>query len=193
MIAASVLVALTGGLVAGGGSASAQTPPGNCNSVCNQAPPPSVSEHQWDNAVRAADFWANHQTDRHDMIRTGASSSVPTLIYHGGSGWPPASQGDQWYGYWDSRQHANEFVYTGGRYDDSDGLLSWAEQNRGASSSRAHSSHPGSPAPYVEYDLDAYQRPGAARSGSRLIRNPSTGNVYATFDHYQSFNFLGRF
>ncbi|MBV1942397.1 hypothetical protein KUF83_38525 [Streptomyces sp. BV286] len=103
----------------------------------------ALSDHQWDNAVRAADFWANHQTDRHDVIRTGATSSVPSLIHHGGAGWPPASEGDQWYGYWDSHQHANEFVYTGGRYDDSEELLTFAEQARGASSSRAYSSHPG--------------------------------------------------
>jgi hypothetical protein len=195
MIVASVLVALTGGLVAGAGSASAEPPPGNCNSVCNEAPPPGagVSEQEWGNAVRAADFWANHQTNQHDVIRTGATSSVHTLDYHAGSGWPPDQYGNHWYGYWDSHAHRNEFVYYGGRYDDSEELVTFLEQARGASSSRAYSSHPNHPAPYVEYDMDAYQAPGAARNETRLVRNPNTGNVYATFDHYQSFNYLGRF
>ena len=35
--------------------------------------------------------------------------------------------------------------------------------------------------------------PAGGRDAGRLVRNPNSGNVYVTFDHYQSFNYLGRF
>ncbi|MFJ8026794.1 hypothetical protein [Streptomyces sp. NPDC096311] len=68
----------------------------------------------------------------------------------------------------------------------------------GASSSQAYSTYTDSNgvthySPYVEYDIDYYNAPGSSRNSRRLIRNPNTGNAFVTYDHYQSFYYLGRF
>ncbi|MET8980067.1 hypothetical protein ABZX85_31130 [Streptomyces sp. NPDC004539] len=197
MIVASVLLALTGGVAAGSGTAFAQTPPGHCNAICNQSPPggTGVSQAAWNAAVQAADFWANHYIDHTTVVRTSLRNSYYVLDQHAGAGWPGQAGGGQWYAYWDERSHNNQFVYYGGRYNDYNGLVSTIEQARGVPASRAFSTQGRNTAPYVEYDMDSYNQPNPAggRDSWRLVRNPNSGNVYVTFDHYQSFDYLGRF
>ncbi|WP_030949566.1 ribonuclease domain-containing protein [Streptomyces sp. NRRL S-646] len=147
----------------------------------------------WNAALDAANFWANHQIDWHQTDWSGGRS-----YYHldqwAGRGWPGQTTGNQWFGYWESATRRTEFVYYGGTYNDWNGLVSYAEQNlRGVSTSRAFSSGNGRTAPYVEYDIDYYGAARSSRNARRIVRNPLTGNVVATFDHYQSFEYLGHF
>jgi hypothetical protein len=188
----SVLLALVGGAVAESGTAFAQTPSGSCTHTCNN-PPGGVTQANWNEALEAADFWANHTIDFNAVNWSGGRS-----YYHldnvAGRGWPGQNTGNQWFGYWEPYLHHTEFVYYGGRYNDYNGLLAYHEQNTlGVSSSQAFSTGNGRTAPYVEYDMDYYSAARSSRNARRIVRNPNTGNTYVTYDHYQSFYYLGRY
>ncbi|MDW8805804.1 ribonuclease domain-containing protein [Streptomyces scabiei] len=186
---ASVLLALMGGVVAGSGTAVAQPVPGACTQTCN-APYPGTTRQEWNAAVEAADFWANHSIDFNQVDWSNARS-----YYHlddwAGRGWPAASFGNQWFGYWHPGQ-GTRFVYYGGTYHDWDGALAGLEQFEGESSRNAFSSGNGRTSPYVEYDIDYYGSARSSRNARRIVRNSRTGRVYVTFDHYRSFTYMGR-
>ncbi|MET9080716.1 ribonuclease domain-containing protein [Streptomyces sp. NPDC004237] len=187
-----VLLALVSGAVAGSGTAFAAPPSGSCTVTCNNPPVGSnISHADWNAAVEAADFWANHMIDWNQV-----DYSHGHAYYHldpwAGRGWPGASSGNQWFGYWDSNTHSTNFIYYGGRFNDYSQDLSWQEQHaQGVSSSRAYSTGNGRLSPYVEYDIDYYRSASSSRNARRIVRNTLTGNVYATFDHYQTFDYIG--
>ncbi|WP_329218411.1 hypothetical protein OG352_19085 [Streptomyces sp. NBC_01485] len=188
---AGVLLALAGIMATDSGTAVAAAPPGACTQWCNN-PPPNVSVQNWNWAVEAADFWANHWADTTTTSWYGGRTYY-RLDQWAGHGWPGQTFGNRWYAYWDSRLHRDQYVYYGGVYNDYNGLLSNFEQVRGVSSSRAYSTNGRTTAPYVEYDIAYYNAPNTGRDAMRIIRNPNSGNVYATFDHYQSFDYLGHY
>ncbi|WP_327313500.1 ribonuclease domain-containing protein [Streptomyces sp. NBC_01235] len=187
-----MLLALVGGVAVDSGTAFAQPPSGSCTHTCNN-PPAGVSRADWNAANQAADFWANHTIDFHAVNYSGGRS-----YYHldqwAGRGWPGQATGGQWFGYWEPSLHRTQFVYYGGRFNDNGGNLANHEQNfLHVSASRAFSTGNGRTAPYVEYDLDYHNVvDNRARGQRRIVRNPNTGNTYVTYDHYQSFYYLGR-
>lgn len=187
---ASVLLAVLGGVVAGSGTASAQTLPGACSALCNQRPS-WVDQDDWDAAVEAANFWANNNVDHNQVVRSGIRSYY--VISGSRSGWPGQHDGGQWFAFREPGHSNNQFVYYGGVYNDWNGLISNIEHNRGVSGSRAYSTNGHSLAPYVEYDISYYAQPNSQRNALRLVRNPNSGNVYLSTDHYQTFTFLGHF
>ncbi|MGW0712963.1 hypothetical protein ACWD4G_44785 [Streptomyces sp. NPDC002643] len=189
---AGVLLALVGGAVAESGTAFAQAPPGSCTVTCNNPPGGSgISRANWNVAVEAADFWANHMID-YNQVDYSNGRSYYHLDRWAGRGWPSARTGTQWFGYWDSNTHSTNFVYFGGRFNDYGGNLAWQEQHaQGVSASQAYSTGNGRLSPYVEYDIDYYHSAGSARNARRIVRNSITGNVYATFDHYATFDYIG--
>ncbi|MGW1783671.1 hypothetical protein ACWCQQ_31760 [Streptomyces sp. NPDC002143] len=186
----SMLLALVGGAIADSGTAIAAPPSGSCTQTCNN-PPGGATVGDWNAALQAADFWANHSIDFNQVDYYNARSYYH-LDFWNGRGWPSQSFGNQWFGYWEPG-HGTQFVYYGGRYNDWGGDISLIETYHGGTSTTAFSSGNGRTAPYVEYDIDYYAAPGTARNARRIIRNPNTRNVYVTFDHYQSFFYLGRF
>jgi len=191
-----ILLALVGGTVAGAGVASAQAPPGACTQTCN-APPQGVSANDWNQALRAADFWANDYIDYNSVARPQWSQSYFVLQRWNGHGWPGQAQGRNWYAYHNGNDPWGNtiwgYVYYGGRYNDYNGLVTYFEGFHGGNANTAYPTGNGRTAPYVEYDINGYGAPGAQRDAWRLVRNPNTGNVYATFDHYTNFYYLGRF
>lgn len=194
---ASLLLALVGGAVAESGTALAQTPPGTCTQTCHH-PPAGVSQAEWDGALEAASFWANHYIDFNAVVRYRSGwriNSYYRLDPWASHGWPPARFGNQWFGYRDTHTHRDQFLYYGGTFNDNQGLVSAIEQARGIRADRAFSSDNRRTAPYVEYDLDYWDQPwGVPNRGiRRLVRNPNSGNVYVTFNHYTSFYYLGHF
>jgi len=187
---AGVLLALVGGAA---GTAVAQPPPGQCRQWCNQPPSgnPPISNQAWNDAERAADFWANHEIDPH--VPQGRAG-IGRLEQQAGHGWPGQAGGNRWFDFWDSRAHADRYIYYGGRFNDREGNLAWFEQQRGVPSSRAFSTGNGRTAPYVEYDIDEHTSTRSQDRGlRRIVRNPLTGNVFVTFDHYQTFAWLGKY
>lgn len=200
LTAAGALLALigAGGLVKAG-TASAQPvnpPPGACTQTCNQ-PPSGVSTEDWNAALEAADFWANHYIDWNGWVRTGNwGSGVWTLEHWQGHGWPAAINGGHWYAIHSAVAPGRyDYLYYGGRFHDYGGLISNFERYHGGTAATSFSSGSGRTAPYVEYDLDYWSStsPAGGRGARRIVRNPNTGNVYVTYDHYTSFYFLGRF
>ena len=188
---ASVLLALVGGVVTDAGTAFAQPPaPGACTQTCNN-PPAGVSSADWNDALEAADFWANHSID-FNQVDWYSARSYYHLDQWNGHGWPAQSFGNQWFGYWHPGL-GTRFVYYGGTYNDWDGSVSAIEHARGVSNSQAYSTSGRTTAPYVEYDIDYYNAPRSSRNARRLVRNPNTRDVYVTYDHYQSFYYLGQF
>ncbi|NNN33788.1 hypothetical protein HLK59_26170 [Streptomyces sp. S3(2020)] len=185
---ASVLLAVLGGVVAGSGTASAQTVPGACSALCNQRPS-WVAEADWDAGVEAANWWANNNIDQTQVVWSGIRSYYRITSSH--FGWPGQRQGGHWFGFREGSH--DQFVYYGGVYNDWNGMISNIEHARGVSGSRAYSSAGHTTAPYVEYDISYYGQPNSQRNALRLVRNPNSGNVYLTTDHYQTFTFLGHF
>ncbi|MFK0113012.1 hypothetical protein [Streptomyces sp. NPDC091217] len=193
---ASMLLALVGGAIADSGAASAQTVPtlpGSCTQTCNR-PPSGVNQADWDDALDAADFWANHEINVFAVVRYRLNSYY-RLDFDRSRGWPGARQGNQWLGFWNGAANRDQFVYYGGTFNDYQGLVTTIEQARGVSASRAYQTSRQRTAPYVEYDISYWNQPwGVPNRGSwRLVRNPNSGNVYVTFDHYTSFYYLGHF
>lgn len=190
---ASMLLALTGGVIASTGTASAQTPPGACTHTCNN-PPGGISAADWNAALQAADFWANHYIDFNGAVWY-RFWEYRRLEHWAGHGWPGQATGQRWYGYFDNNQNA-QFIYYGGTFNDYNGDVAAFEQNSPlthASPSQAFSTGNGRTAPYVEYDMDSYNAPGTQRNARRIIRNTITGNTFVTYDHYKTFAYLGRF
>ncbi|MFC5661671.1 hypothetical protein ACFP3U_01600 [Kitasatospora misakiensis] len=195
---ASVLLALAGGTVAESAPAFAQAPSGACTQTCNN-PPGGISPQDWNAALEAADFWANHRIDWQTNTWNQGSSYV-WLTPAQSAGWPGQATGNRWFGYYEPNQPNQhvQFIYYGGRFDDRDGLLAWYEHQRGVSDSQAWSTYTdrwGNThySPFVEYDIDYYPNAQVPRNARRIVRNVNNGNVYATFDHYQSFEYLGHF
>lgn len=189
---ASMLLALAGGgVIADAGTALAQPPSGACTHTCNN-PPAGVSVQEWNAALEAADFWANHTPDWHTLNYYRLRSYIH-LDNVAGRGWPGQGSGNRWFGYWEPSIQRTQFIYYGGVYNDWNGLLSNYEHQLGRSGSQAYSSGNGRTAPYVEYDIDYYGAPNTQRNARRIVRNPLTGDTFATFDHYQSFEYMGRY
>jgi hypothetical protein len=186
---ASIALALLGGTVAESGAAFAQAPPGACAQSCNNAPP-GVAQADWNEAVMAADFWANHYIDWNSVVRRN-HGQYRILQQWTGHGWPGQADGNRWYGYHTGNGYG--FTYYGGTYNDWNGLLTAFDQRHGGNSTTSYQTGGGRTAPYVEYDISAYNAPNSRRDAWRLVRNPNNGNTYATFDHYSSFYYLGRF
>ncbi|MFE3856035.1 hypothetical protein ACFXPN_33510 [Streptomyces griseorubiginosus] len=188
-----MLLALVGGVFADSGTAFAQPPSGSCTHTCNN-PPGGVSRADWNSALEAADFWANHVIDFH-AVSYASGRSYYRLDQWAGRGWPGQRTGNQWFGYWEPSIQRTEFVYYGGVYNDYNGDLAYHEQNQfHVPASRAFSTGNGRTAPYVEYDVDYHAAPNNAGRGlRRIIRNPNTGNTYVTYDHYQTFYYLGHY
>jgi hypothetical protein len=182
-----MLLALVGGVVAESGTAAAQPPPGQCGAWCNN-PPAGVSQAEWNEALRAASFWSNHAIDAYPNWGVGH------LDDSAGRGWPGQNGGRRWFDFWNTNQHRNQYIYYGGRFNDYNGDVAFLEQRgQGVSPNRAFSTGNGRTAPYVEYDIDEYGSTGVRRNARRIVRNPLTGNTYATFDHYRTFAWLGKY
>ncbi|WP_035841536.1 hypothetical protein [Kitasatospora azatica] len=195
---ASVLLALVGGTVAEAGTAIAQPPSGACTQTCNN-PPAGVSPWDWDAALEAADFWANHRIDWGSHTYN-QGNTYAWLTYQQNAGWPGEATGDRWLGYYEPAEpnHPIQFIYYGGRFNDWDNNLSAFEQHRGVSPLQAYGTYRDSwgnthYSPYVEYDMDYYPNAQVPRNARRIVRNTNNGDTFATFDHYQSWNYLGRY
>ncbi|WP_198539522.1 ribonuclease domain-containing protein, partial [Streptomyces graminilatus] len=124
------------------------------------------------------------------------------LRYQRGAGWPGWADGGHWYGYWEPAANwgrgANMFLYYGGTFHDYGNRVSNQEIQRGAGRSDAHASYTDRfgqwhRSTYVEYDIDFHSQARAGRDAPRIVRDFRTGDVYATFDHYNRFHYLGRF
>ncbi|WP_157849651.1 hypothetical protein [Streptomyces novaecaesareae] len=122
---ASVLLALVGGTVAQSAPAFAQPPTGACTQTCNN-PPGGISPQDWNAALEAADFWANHRIDWQTNT-WNQGNSYAWLTPAQNAGWPGQATGNRWFGYYETNQPNQhvQFIYYGGRFDDRDGLLSW--------------------------------------------------------------------
>ncbi|GAA2518705.1 ribonuclease domain-containing protein [Streptomyces longisporus] len=190
---ASVVLALMGGVIAEAGTASAQPPAAQCPAACYAGPPAGVQQVDWDDANIAATWWANNNIDFSRVVRSGWSRYY-RIDGAQGHGWPDAFWGRNWYGFYEPGVGRDQFIYYGGTFNDNAGVITRAEINHGVSSNDAwQSSQVHGNSPYVEYDIDYYGSAGASRNARRLVRNTRSGNVYATFDHYNSFYYLGRF
>lgn len=190
---ASVLLALVGGAVAQSDAAFAQSPPGTCNACTLPPVPAGVNANAWREAFQAASFWANHYIDFSQTVRYNLLNRVFCLEPWPGHGWPGARYNGGWYGYEDGHGH-NRYIYYGGTYNDYNTEITRLEHARGISSSHAYATGPRRSAPYVEYDVNDWAQPwGVPNRGDwRLVRNPNSGNVYVTFQHYKpgSFHYL---
>ncbi|MEV0227724.1 ribonuclease domain-containing protein [Streptomyces sp. NPDC050704] len=191
---AGLLLALVGGAIGESGTAIAQAPPGSCTQWCNNPPAGSgVSRADWNAAVEAADFWANHAID-FNQVDYSYGHSYYHLYWHPNRGWPHAGFGNQWFGYRDRYTGHTEFVYYGGTFHDRSGDLAWQEQNaQHVSASQAYSTDRTHTSPYVEYDIDYHGSARSSRNARRIVRNSITGNVYVTYDHYATFMYLGHY
>ncbi|WP_159049571.1 ribonuclease domain-containing protein [Streptomyces sp. NRRL WC-3618] len=190
---AGMAFALLGGTI---GTASA-TPPQTvyCPQTCWQQQVPAganINPGMWQDANSSAAFWANYNIDWNH-----STFGWRDLSPQWGHGWPAQAYGGTWYAYFEPNYSADRFIYYGGIFNDYNGTLTRQERARGASPNQAWSTLPNNTrlSPYVEYDIHMYSHtnPSGGRGQHRLVRNPNTGNVYATFDHYNTFYFLGRF
>ncbi|MFD7902363.1 hypothetical protein ACFV4F_07115 [Kitasatospora sp. NPDC059722] len=193
MIVAGMVLALMGGAVS---TANAVVPqPVYCPQNCWQErnPPNGVNWGDWQDANSATAFWANYNIDWGNT-----TFGYRDLSPQWGHGWPAQVYGGTWYAYFEPNYSADRFIYYGGTFNDYGGNLTaeerahgvggaqaWATQGYGQSANRA---------PYVEYDMDVYTQanPPGGRNARRIVRNPNSGNVYVTFDHYNTFHYLGR-
>lgn len=201
----AMLLGLTFGSVGVATTAHAASGP-SCQSVPNQtcpAPGPSadplpargsqpagVSSQQWRGATSAAQFWntegiSNIRGDRFHLVMRGQNG-------YPGQGWPGDTNPNarSWYhfetgGSWRPQQH---YIVYGGVFQDRDHRIQNLEQSHHVSSNDAS----GSNSVYREYDVNAWSTSTANRGTERIVRNVRNGHVYATFDHYGSFHYLGR-
>ncbi|MDX3517917.1 ribonuclease domain-containing protein [Streptomyces scabiei] len=189
-----MLLALAGGTIAESGSAFAQ-PPNACTQTCPAHPAPSgVDQQDWNAAIEAADFWANYEANHLGAtVAYTPSERYWRLDHTPGHGWPSAGGGGVWYAYWDRHTQNYEYVYYGGRFNDSQRRVTRAENRRGVANTNAFPTAGTRSSPYVEYDIDYYDDPHDPRNARRIVRNTRTGHVYATFDHYNTFYYLGRY
>lgn len=193
---AGMAFALLGGTIE---TASATVPqdvycPHDCWQV--QQIPNNITWGQWQDANSAAAFWANYNFSWGNYERAPNGTDYNRISYQRYHGWPDQVYGGRWVGYWEGQWRQSRFIYYGGLYNDYGHQVTTAEASRGVSSANAFSTwrdYSGShTAPYVEYDMDAYNGP-TGRNDRRLVRNPRTGHVYVTFNHYNTFYYLGRF
>ncbi|GAA3796757.1 hypothetical protein GCM10022403_033340 [Streptomyces coacervatus] len=191
---ASIALALLGGSVAESGAAFAQPPSAQCPAACYAGAPAGVQQVDWDDANEAATWWANNNVDFNAASVRSGWSWYHRIDAHPGGGWPDSFWGQNWYAFYEPGIGRDQFIYYGGTFHDRAGLVTQAERNHGVSSNDAwQSSAVNGNSPYVEYDIDYYGSANDPRNARRLVRNTRTGNVYATFDHYQTFYYLGHF
>jgi hypothetical protein len=152
--------------------------------------PAGVSNQQWRGFTTAADFWS----------REGVSN-VPGDPYHlvmqgqrgyPGQGWPgnTSANARHWYhfetgGSWRPEHH---YIVYGGVFQDRDHRIQNLEESHHVQPSNAS----GSNSVYREYDVNSWSHTTASRGQERIVRNVRNGHVYATFNHYGSFHYLGR-
>lgn len=201
---AAIPVMLLGITVSGVGvsaSAHAASAP-SCSSLpsqtCPAAPAPlpargsqpaGISNQDWRGAQTAATFWSNEGVSTSNPSRLAArgESGFP------GNGWPGSSNPNArgWYAYDTGTSRVQEHweVYYGGVFQDRQGDVARLELRHHVSQNNAS----GSNNVYREYDVNSWQRVGNhhPRDAQRLVRNTRNGHVYATFDHYGSFHYLG--
>ncbi|MEW2119289.1 ribonuclease domain-containing protein [Streptomyces sp. NPDC005474] len=158
--------------------------------------PAGVNWGQWQDANSAAAFWANYNFQWGYYEYTPNGTAYDRISWHRYQGWPAQVYGGRWVGYWEGSRQQSRFMYYGGLYNDYGRQVSNEERRRGVGAADAYSTFTDNwgrhNAPYVEYDMDAYTSP-TGRNDRRLVRNPRTGHVYVTFDHYNTFHYLGRF
>ncbi|SER02457.1 hypothetical protein SAMN04487983_1010142 [Streptomyces sp. yr375] len=94
-----MLLALAGVMATDTGTAVAAPPPGACTQWCNN-PPAGVTQQNWNWAVEAADFWANHWADTTTSSWYGGRSYY-RLDQWAGRGWPGQTFGNRWYAFLD--------------------------------------------------------------------------------------------
>ncbi|PWG11142.1 hypothetical protein DF268_23435 [Streptomyces sp. V2] len=146
--------------------------------------PNGVSNEDWNGANTAAQFWSDHQT-----VRQGSSGGH---LVTGQGGWPGDTAGRGWYsfttGSW--RNRTTWWIYYGGQFWDRDNRVAHHEEfDYGVSAWDAN----GGGGQYREYDVFAHTGTDSGIRGKvRIVRNTRNGHVYATFDHYGSFHYLGR-
>ncbi|MFE2424593.1 hypothetical protein [Streptomyces hokutonensis] len=89
------------------------------------------------------------------------------------------------------RRHVNEYLFTGGQYQDRNG---WLRSFMDAGHAGPSSVHRGGF--FQEYNTTVYHVHANAnlprRDGNRIVRNVRTGDVWWTDDHYASFHYMGR-
>ncbi|MHC5903632.1 hypothetical protein ACVNF4_06915 [Streptomyces sp. S6] len=149
--------------------------------------PGNVSDQDWRAAVTAADFWNTHDINRANGLNELVTSENPQ--YH--QGWPGDTNGRGWYsfttGSWPRR--TTHWIYYGGVFQDRGGQV--ANQEAGFHVPNMYTD--GSTGAYREYDTLSHESTGSNIRGTmRIVRNIYTGHVYATFDHYNTFHYLGR-
>ncbi|GAA3804781.1 hypothetical protein GCM10022403_043370 [Streptomyces coacervatus] len=176
------------------GPSCASLPAQTCPAQAPQrgAQPSNVSDQDWRGAVTAADFWNTHGVDTFH----GMHELVTHENQHFTGGWPGGTGRSDagWYhfytgSFWNRQTH---WIWYGGVFQDRGVQLQHLEQSFGVSAANANGGHN----VYREYDMLAYTggaAPGSGRRGTyRIVRNTHTGHVYATFDHYRTFHYLGR-
>ncbi|MFI9169326.1 hypothetical protein [Streptomyces lincolnensis] len=191
-----VLLSLVAGVAATEGTASAQ-PPTSCY-TCHTQQPAGVTAQDWHDAQDAANFWSNRHINWSEATWRSTRSGFHWDSYYrldnGGPGWPDPPTGYQgWFYLQYPNTNTQRFMYTGGTYRDDSHILRNAEMGRGVTPGNAQG---GAQSGYREYDIDSHTGPGGrgvSRGQRRIVRNIHSGHVYATFDHYKTFHYLGHF
>ncbi|QNP68080.1 hypothetical protein IAG44_00355 [Streptomyces roseirectus] len=203
-ITAMLLGVTAGGLGLSATAHAASTP--SCETIPNQtcpAPGPSgdqlparhsrpagVTEEQWRGATTAADFWnvegvSNAPGDRLHLVMRG-QNGFP------GRGWPSDTNPNAraWYHFetGSGRVPQRWYIVYGGVFQDREQRVQNLERSHHVWASDAA----GSNDVYREYDIHAWAGDNHIRGRERIVRNVRNGHVYATFDHYGSFHYLGR-
>jgi len=152
--------------------------------------PAGVSTQQWRGATTAATFWGNEgistaSGDRYHLVMRGQTG-------YPGQGWPgnTSTNARAWYHFetgssWRPEHH---YIVYGGVFQDRDHRIENLEESHHVTQNNAS----GSNAVYREYDVNSWSTATANRGRERIVRNVRNGHVYATFDHYGSFHYLGR-
>ncbi|MDO0933902.1 ribonuclease domain-containing protein [Streptomyces sp. DG2A-72] len=153
--------------------------------------PAGISNQQWRGAASAAEFWSregvsNIQGDRFHLVAPGERG-------YPGQGWPGnITQGARAWYHFDtgtSRVREHHYIYYGGLFRDGRHVIQGLEERHHVTPNNAD----GSQDIYREYDVHAWNHAQTGiRGRERIVRNTRNGHVYATFDHYGSFHYLGR-
>ncbi|MEU0589500.1 ribonuclease domain-containing protein [Streptomyces sp. NPDC006132] len=152
--------------------------------------PAGISNQQWNGAISAANFWniegiSNAPGDRFHLVSRG-EQGFP------GQGWPGDTNPNarHWYHFetGSSWRRVHHYIVYGGVFQDREHRIQRLEESHHVQPSNAS----GSNGVYREYDVNAWSQPSSSRGQERIVRNVRNGHVYATFDHYGSFHYLGR-